>query len=253
MCAEEVDSTVTTVKEAEPVKEIMPILVVDRLPDFEPIDLYIADRKLIVAVLNKGLAYEGPLVFRVGVQESVVPQSGDFRFERIVELSVKIGTGGVGIFDMGDIAWPDARYPAIDHPQVRVGVLIDPSRKVAEANIHNNRIERTIRRDCGAVISKVRPDRFLEGLPSLLTLYGTFGYSEKTKRVVIRRDNQERVLVIADWQPNRLQAVLPKDLPAGEYEVLIACSERSCGAGYFASKAVVFSIARHDAEPVSEP
>lgn len=240
--AEDAERDMQPGRDLQGIQEIKPVLVVERVPDFEPVDLYIADRRLIVAVLNKGAAYDGKLVFRVGVQESAVPQTGDFRFDRITELQIKLAAGGVGIYDMGEVVWPNAAYPALDHPEVRFAVLVNPDNKVSEANVHNNRIERTIRRDCGLKISQVKPDKFIEGLPSLLSLYGTFGYAEKNKRVILRQGERERVLTVADWEPNRLRAVLPKDIPPGDYEVLVACSEKCSGVGYFTSNIVGISI-----------
>ncbi|HSW61933.1 MAG TPA: hypothetical protein VLH56_01225 [Dissulfurispiraceae bacterium] len=221
-----------------------------RLPDLEPVDLYRVDTRLKVAVINHGFAFAGDVEFRVAAAESIVAGERDFVQDRRMTVPIAIGTGGVAIVDLGSIDWPGKEHPALDHPQLHVGVRVDPQGKVPERLRINNSIERTMRVPCGVMIEKAEQNRFQEGLPSLLVLHGRFGAVQKTKGVVVRSNGRESHLLVAEWQYDILKVVLPKNIPAGRYEVLVQCTEKTCGQGYFTSNSIGISVIRDlHAEP----
>ncbi|KAF0185135.1 MAG: hypothetical protein FD164_263 [Nitrospirae bacterium] len=213
-----------------------------QLPDFEPVDLYRVDTQLKVALINHGFAFAGDIEFRVAAAESIVAGERDFALDRLVNVPLVIGTGGVAIVDLGSIEWPGKEHPALDHPQLHVGVRVDPQGKVPERLRINNSIERTLRVPCGVTIEKAEHNRFQHGIPSLLVLHGRFGAVQKTKGVVVRSDGRESHLLVAEWQSDVLKVVLPKNIPAGRYEVLVQCTEKACGQGYFTSNSIEISV-----------
>ena len=212
------------------------------LPDLEPVDLYRVDGRLKAALLNHGLSFAGEVDLRVVASESLVPTPQDYAQDRTVTVPLRIGTGGVAVVDIGRMNWPGSEHPAIDHPQLHVGVRVDPQAKIPERSRRNNSIERTLRIPCEVSIERAEQKQFQEGLPALLILHGRFGSLQKSKGVVLRGGGRESQLLIAEWGSGELKAVLPRNIPAGRYEVLVQCSERQCGQGYFTSNAIEITV-----------
>ncbi len=220
-----------------------------RLPDLEPVDLYRVGGRLKVALMNHGFAFTDDVELRLAVLESVVSGESDFALDIIVVVPITIGTGGVAVVDIVNLDWPSEKYPALDHPQLRVGVRVNPRGRISERSLSNNSIERTLRVPCGMIIESAVRSHFHEGLPALLELHGRFGSAQKTKGVVLRRDGREISLLVADWRSDALKVVLPRNLPAGQYEVVVECTEKACGQGYFTSNSLEIAIRGETTEP----
>ncbi len=219
-----------------------------RLPDLEPVDLYRVGGRLKVALLNHGFAFTGEVELRLAALESVVSGARDFVLDRMVVVPITIGTGAVAVVDIGSLDWPNEKYPALDHPQLRVGVRVDPQGRIPERSQSNNSIERTLRVPCGVIIESAVRSHFQEGLPALLELHGRFGSAQKTKGVVLRSDGRASSLLVADWRSDALKVVLPNNIPAGRYDVVVECTEKICGQGYFTSNALEIFISGEKTE-----
>ncbi|HMK43547.1 MAG TPA: hypothetical protein VK445_05365 [Dissulfurispiraceae bacterium] len=214
-----------------------------RAADFEPLDLFLRDRHLFVSVINHGESFAGLLEFRVVAAESLLRQTDDVVFDRVVQVELTIRGGSVILVDLGDTGWPSDGFPALDHPQVSFGVLIDPNRLLVKDRPFRA-IEQMLRIPCNAKIEKIAPDTYPIGFPALITLHGTFGNRQIAKRVLIRNRSETHELTVAEWKSDQLLAVLPSNMSEGDYEVVVACSESGCGRGYFTSNAIRLRMIR---------
>ncbi len=205
-------------------------------------DLEIADLEFVWS--NMRLKFHvrnnGPQPFRGNAEVRYVAMyslGGGFTADRTVTLSGLSINPGQTVLQQIHFQWPNP----ITYPQLTFGMVIDPNKKIAEINENNNYIERNLRAPCGAQINTVSKSAVNPG--ETIEMQGIFGQQKGPRGVIIVRNNQPVYLAVVSWANHTLRATVPPNVPVGQYQLMVECTARSGGVGYYTSNVKPLTVA----------